>query len=1322
MDRHHSQWPTTLISRFIPELGFRPTYLLAALAAAWILAFPTAYATAQEAEWIWSPKYQKEAVPPGTTVHFRKTFNIKAPEAGQVSIYADDSYELFVNGRRIGSGDASRKMADYDITKQLIRGPNVVAVKASNLKGKTAAIVARVTVKEKKGSWISYSTDSSWKTQTSPFPLWNTAVYNDNNWPPAQSYGRLGETAPWDRRDELAADTATPEPPQNPPATAKVEDLEITEGETAKPDAKSTASDLVEEERFKAQDEFEVQQVVGDADSGSLIALAFNEFGHILASKEGGPLLLVHDTNDDQIPDTVRTYCDKVKSCQGILPLNGEVFVNAEGPDGSALYRLSDKDKDGMLEDVRTILKYKGDVAEHGAHGLALGPDGLIYILIGNYGAVDGTVDPISPYRDYYDSDLLTPKYEDPGGHAVGVKAPGGTIIRTDAEGSGVQIVAGGLRNPYDICFNREGELFTHDADMESDLGTVWYRPTRLAHVIPGGEYGWRSGWSTWPEYFVDSLPAALDTGRGSPTGMVSYHHFMYPARFHNMMFTADWAQGKILAVQMKRNGASYSASSEVFVEGSPLNVTDLDIGPDGYLYFTTGGRGTSGGIFRVVWKGQVPPEVRNTGTGITAIIRQPQIQSAWARQKVAALRQEMGDKWDRSLAGVAKSNANPPEYRLQALDLMQLYGPAPSTDLLLILSKQPNESIRARAAELLGVYPSEQGQQQLIQMLADRDRNVRRKACEALSRADQAATYESLKPLLASDDRFEAWAARRLLERMPVDEWKDEVLSSDNHRLLIQGGLALATAYPSREHSLEILDHVNKQLAKFVSDKDFVDLLRLTEVAMVRGNIKPEEVPGLRRQLAEEFPAGEAKMNRELTRLLIYMQDSSILDRYLEFLDSDAADDEKLHVAMHLRFLESGWTSAQRMTLIKYFEAANARKGGGSYARYIINATRDFTQSLSEAESRSVIENGVDLPNAALGALYRLPEKLDEASRESLKKLDQQLTGKDGDSYQRLKVGIVALLARSGEEASFAYLREIWDRDPERRQAIAVGLAQSPAGDNWLYLVRSLGALEPAAAREISIKLMEVPQAPEESDPYRQLILLALRAKLKDKDPSPMLALLQFWTDEEVDENATDELQIAKWQAWFGKSYPDEPEPVLAPITDGTKYQFEQLLTHLQSEEGAKGNAARGAVAFAKANCLKCHRMDGKGENVGPELTTVANRFTRKEMLEAIVHPSQVISSQYVTKVLILEDGRQVSGIVAPGAKGELVVTQSSGERIMVAEADVVEQKPSKVSTMPAGLLETLSLEEISDLFAYMSKGPQQLAEKPKADKTEKR
>ena len=60
---------------------------------------------------------------------------------------------------------------------------------------------------------------------------------------------------------------------------------------------------------------------------------ARNEFGHIIASKENGPLYLLYDSNRDRTPDLVKVYCDKVKNCQGILALNGDVFVTGEGPD-----------------------------------------------------------------------------------------------------------------------------------------------------------------------------------------------------------------------------------------------------------------------------------------------------------------------------------------------------------------------------------------------------------------------------------------------------------------------------------------------------------------------------------------------------------------------------------------------------------------------------------------------------------------------------------------------------------------------------------------------------------------------------------------------------------------------------------------------------------------------------------------------------------------------------------------------------------------------------------------------------------------------------
>lgn len=1233
---------------------------------AWLVA-PLA---AQEAEWIWSPDHEKENVPTGEDCHFRKSFALRAPEAGQITIAADDRYELYVNARRVGEGESTRKLDEYDISRFLSRGVNIIAIKVTNRSGKTAAVAARVTVKERNGNWRAYSTGESWKTALSPLPLWNTALYNDGGWSAAQSFGSLTATAPWDRREDVPA------------------------------------QEVSRSERFTIDSQFEVQQVLpGDA-TGSLLAMTFNEFGHILAAKEGSGLLLIYDGNGDKIPEKVRTYCDKIQNIQGILALNGDVFVTGEGPDGFGLYRLADKNRDGILEDVRVLVRFQCPVAEHGPHGLVLGPDGLIYVVLGNHTQLEGKYEAGSPHRDYYEGDLLTPRYEDPGGHAVGIKAPGGAVIRTDTEGTGVQLVAGGLRNPYDLTFNREGDLFLHDADMESDEGMTWYRPTRLCHIIPGGEYGWRSGWAKWPDYYVDSLPPVLETGRGSPAGIVTYNHFAFPARYHGAIFTADWALGRILAVRLKKSGAGYTASSEVFLEGNPLNVTDLDIGPDGWLYFITGGRGTSGGIYRVTWKGTIPKEVSNIGTGLTAVIRQPQPGSSWARQNIAAQKRQMGANWDKSLIGVARTAANPAPYRLQALDLMQLYGPVPTSELLIDLSREPNELVRARAVELMGLHPSGATQARLVELLEDSDRTIRRKACEALARADQAPPLEKVLKLLASDDRLEAWSARRILERMDAKEWREPVLASDNLRVRIAGCLALIVSDPSRDNAVAVLEHLHKAMGGFVSDRDFLDILRVVQVALHRGELKGDDVPGLKRQMAAEFPAGDPLMNRELSRLLVYLQESSITDRYLTYLKSDAADVDKLHLAMHLRFLESGWTAEQRLELLAYYEEANQRKGGGSYARYIINATRDFAQALSEEESRLVLAQGHKWPNAALGALYKVPKDLDAEMLATLIALDAKLAGLKGDSIQRLQVGIVAVLARSGDPQSLTYLRKLWDEVPERRQSVTLGLAQHPSAENWKYLLRSLPLLDAVAAREVCRKLTAVEEAPADAENYRQVILLGLKMRQKDPEKddaaAPALGLLYFWTGEELAAGQTEDKQLGAWQAWFAEKYPSEPEARLPAAAENAKYAFEDLQEYLAGDE-AKGEASRGASIFTRAQCAKCHRFGGQGESFGPDLTNIGNRFTRKELLESIIYPSHTISSQYASKTIRTIDGRTVSGLVVPGAAGETVVVQQNGEKITLASNEIEETKPSKVSSMPAGLLDPLTLQDIADLFTYL-------------------
>lgn len=163
-----------------------------------------------------------------------------------------------------------------------------------------------------------------------------------------------------------------------------------------------------------------------------------------------------------------------------------------------------------------------------------------------------------------------------------------------------------GFRNLFDAALNREGELFTHDADMEYDFNTSWYRPTRVCHVVSGAEFGWRNGAGKRPSFYPDNLPPVIDIGPGSPTGMTFGYGARFPARYQNALFILDWSWGKLHAVHLTPAGASYRATREEFLAGSPLPLTDVLIHPaDGAMYLAIGGRRVQSGIYRVTYAGR---------------------------------------------------------------------------------------------------------------------------------------------------------------------------------------------------------------------------------------------------------------------------------------------------------------------------------------------------------------------------------------------------------------------------------------------------------------------------------------------------------------------------------------------------------------------------------------------------------------------------------------------------------------------------------------------------------------------------------------------
>ncbi len=215
-----------------------------------------------------------------------------------------------------------------------------------------------------------------------------------------------------------------------------------------------------------------------------------------------------------------------------------------------------------------------------------------------------------------WSEDHLLPRQWDANGHARGILAPGGWIAKTDPDGKTWQIDSIGYRNPYDMAFNADGELFVYDADMEWDYGMPWYRPTRVNHATPGSELGWRSGTGKWPAYYVDSLPAMIDIGPGSPVGVTFGYGTKFPDRYQKALFICDWTFGTMYAINIEPSGSTYKATKEEFLSRTPLPLTDNAVGPDGALYFTIGGRGTQSELFRVTYVGNestAPVDAKST-------------------------------------------------------------------------------------------------------------------------------------------------------------------------------------------------------------------------------------------------------------------------------------------------------------------------------------------------------------------------------------------------------------------------------------------------------------------------------------------------------------------------------------------------------------------------------------------------------------------------------------------------------------------------------------------------------------------------------------
>jgi putative heme-binding domain-containing protein len=378
--------------------------------------------------------------------------------------------------------------------------------------------------------------------------------------------------------------------------------------EEQKAKAESVANAATPVERIKVAKGFEIERLysVPKESYGTWVNLAVDPKGRLITSDEAGSLyrLTVPKKGTAGEVKVERIPVD-LGQAQGLLCAFGDLYVMVNGrggSEGNGLFRVRDTDHDDQYDSVESLRPLDG-TNDHGPHAILLAPDGKsLYILCGNNTKL--TEINRSRVPRVWDEDQLLPRVYG-AGFMRGTPPPAGCIYRIDPDGKDWELVSSGFRNEFDAAFNKDGELFTYDADMEWDIGTPWYRPTRVCHVVSGADWGWRNGSAKWPEYYADTLPPAVNIGPGSPTGVTFGYGAHFPAAYQEALFICDWTFGKMMAVHLKPVGATYKGEIEDFVTASPLPLTDVVINPhDGAMYFTVGGRGVQSGLYRVTYVG----------------------------------------------------------------------------------------------------------------------------------------------------------------------------------------------------------------------------------------------------------------------------------------------------------------------------------------------------------------------------------------------------------------------------------------------------------------------------------------------------------------------------------------------------------------------------------------------------------------------------------------------------------------------------------------------------------------------------------------------
>ncbi|WP_165248736.1 PVC-type heme-binding CxxCH protein [Paludisphaera soli] len=978
--------------------------------------------------------------------------------------------------------------------------------------------------------------------------------------------------------------------------------------------------------------------------------------------EESDKIKILEDTDGDGKADKVTVFADRIFPVPMGLAVE-ERYDEAGKYRGCRVYVgnspdllvLEDTDGDDRADKRYPLLTGFGGLdSDHGVHGVALGLDGKLYFTHGD-GCCSVQGDRSERYQNF---DVVDAS----GRHVVADKYA--NTLRVNRDGTEFEVVCDGQRNNYETCRDAFGNGFTSDNDDDGNRGC------RVIHTMDGGRFGYKTPGSPrhWGEDVPGNVPKLVGTGNGSPCGIAVYEGRLLPASYFGGLLEAEAGTRQINFFPITRQGATFRAESQVLLASDDpwFRPVDMTVAPDGSVFVAdwydagVGGHAfadqDTGRIYRVAPKGAGPKAAKPdfaTLAGLIEGLKSPCVATQDAARRSLIAR---GDASADSLATLIREGS--PEEAARAIWTATAVPKLASIAADMLRNPKAfrgdDPRFRELAVRILGRDCRENG-------------IVEYKDPEARKPAPALAHLDLLLPLADDPDpgvrRELILALRKVPTPKAAEALRKLIAGWDGRDRTYLEALGLALDGREPEFITSLIDP-----SLFGGSGDFAKLAADDRVAL------PPYFPVDRNEAYIPLGAPEPEANA-LSKLLGFLwrlqrpEALPLLEQVLPQLKApglqQAGDDVLLRVRspyaadVAALLAASAADPARRRILLDML--ATQLAGPWNEAKGRPPVVRTIEAALGEPDWR---RQGIAMAAASRDARYRASVEgfaVDPAVPDEVAAAAVEATGSLGGTPDKVLAALID--ATSGKPSN-----------PRAEAAVRTLPKTSDARDRLSGLLTDR-AFPTALRREALRTLARLPEG------GMRIIELAKGGKLPDDLRTEATTTLHGLGDPRVREAAASVLP--------------------PPATAGGR-----PLPPLGELLRRQGDPARGEQVFFRQgseSCGACHRVQGRGRWVGPDLSTIGVKYGKDELLRSILNPSAAISYNFRSVILALEDGRILTGLPVEESNGSTTIKTAQGERLVVPAADVEERRFSEVSLMPENLAGTMTDGELVDLVAYL-------------------